>query len=142
MAQGRKTGGRQRGTPNRTTALLKDAILGAAAAAGSDQLGAGGIQGYCEFLAKDEPKAFAQLLGKVLPMQVTGPDGEGPAIIQIERVIVRPPDQDTEQRGVAMRLEPLGTTGSQLSGSSSRPKEINGFGGQEPLEPLRTTENR
>jgi hypothetical protein len=28
--------------------------------------------GYCTFLAKDEPKAFAQSLGKVLPLQITG----------------------------------------------------------------------
>ncbi|WP_338112061.1 hypothetical protein [Rhizobium changzhiense] len=66
-----------KGTPNKTTALLKDAIIKAAEATGSDKAGKDGLVGYCTFLAKDEPKAFAQLLGKVLPMQITGEDGGG-----------------------------------------------------------------
>lgn len=70
-----KTGGRVKGTPNKTTALLKDAILGAADAVGEDMQGKGKLTGYCKFLAKSEPKAFAALLGRVLPMQVTGEDG-------------------------------------------------------------------
>lgn len=74
MAEGQKTGGRQKGTPNKTTALLKDAIMKSAEAAGEDMEGTGGVVGYCTFLAKKEPKAFAQLLGKVLPMQLTGDD--------------------------------------------------------------------
>lgn len=74
MAEGHKTGGRQKGTPNKTTALLKDAIMKAAESAGEDMAGKGGVVGYCTFLAKSEPKAFAQLLGKVLPMQLTGDD--------------------------------------------------------------------
>lgn len=75
MADGVKTGGRQKGTPNKTTALLKDAIMKAAEAAGEDMNGKNGVVGYCTFLATKEPKAFAQLLGKVLPMQLTGDDG-------------------------------------------------------------------
>ena len=83
MATGIKTGGRVKGTPNKTTALLKEAILGAATATGSDGNGTDGLLGYCTFLARQEPKAFTQLLGKVLPMQVTGEDG-GP--VQVTRV--------------------------------------------------------
>ena len=67
--------GRARGTPNKTTALLKEAIIKAAEATGEDGNGKGRLTGYCKFLATSEPKAFAQLLGKVLPMQVTGEDG-------------------------------------------------------------------
>lgn len=74
--------GRVKGVPNKTTALLKEAIIKAAEATGSDGKGEGGLTGYCSFLAKDEPKAFAQLLGKVLPMQVTGEDGPLQIIIQ------------------------------------------------------------
>jgi hypothetical protein len=55
--------------------MLKEAILKAADAVGEDHKGKGRLTGYCKFLAKNEPKAFAQLLGKVLPMQVTGEDG-------------------------------------------------------------------
>ena len=73
MARGFKTGGRQAGTPNRTTALLKEAIIAAAETEGDK--GIGGLQGYCQFLARDEPKAFAQLLGKVLPLQIGAEGG-------------------------------------------------------------------
>lgn len=76
--------GRPKGSQNKTTALLKDAILRAAELTGEDKEGKDGLIGYCKFLAKDEPKAFAQLIGKVLPMQVTGEDG-GPVTINIVR---------------------------------------------------------
>lgn len=75
--------GRVKGTPNKTTALLKDAIIKAAEASGEDKQGKDGLVGYCTFLAKEEPKAFAQLLGKVLPMQITG---EGDGLLKIEVV--------------------------------------------------------
>lgn len=70
-----KGAGRPKGSPNKTTKLLKDAIIKAAEAAGEDMNGKNGLVGYCTFLATQEPKAFSQLLGKVLPMQVTGEDG-------------------------------------------------------------------
>jgi len=72
MAQGVKTGGRQKGTSNKTTALLKDAILKAAEATGEDGKGKGKLTGYCKWLAVSEPKAFAGLLGKILPTQISG----------------------------------------------------------------------
>lgn len=68
----RRGAGRPKGSPNRTTALLRDAILKAAEAAGEDGQGKEGLMGYCTFLAKEEPRAFATLLGKVLPMQING----------------------------------------------------------------------
>jgi hypothetical protein len=46
--------------------------------------GKGKLVGYCKFLAKSEPKAFAGLLGRVLPMQVTGEDG-GALVVEIKR---------------------------------------------------------
>ena len=70
MAAGKKTGGRVKGTPNKTTALLKDAILKAATDAG----GKDGMVGYLKTQATANPAAFMTLLGKVLPMQVTGAD--------------------------------------------------------------------
>ena len=80
----KKTGGRIKGVPNKTTALLKDAIIKAAEAVGEDMRGKGKLTGYCKFLAKNEPKAFAGLLGRVLPMQVTG-EGGGAVIVEIKR---------------------------------------------------------
>lgn len=64
MAVGKKTGGRVKGTPNKTTAALKDMILQA--------LGnKGGIE-YLERQADENPVAFMTLVGKVLPLQVAG----------------------------------------------------------------------
>lgn len=80
MAIGKKTGGRVKGTPNKTTALLKDAIIEAAVTAGDK----GGLVGYLTAQARMNPVAFMTLLGKVLPMQVTGEDG-GPVVVEIVR---------------------------------------------------------
>ena len=86
--------GRPKGVPNRTTTALKDAILLAAEQTGRDGQGGEGLTGYLRRLADDEPKAFSALLGKVLPLQVTGADGnalqvtgadDGPLVVQIVR---------------------------------------------------------
>ncbi len=88
MAQRIKTGGRKKGTPNKTTALLKDAILKAATDAGNGDLSA-----YLLKQANDNSVAFLGLLGKVLPMQVGGdPDNPVEMIHKIERIIVSPGD--------------------------------------------------
>jgi hypothetical protein len=79
--------GRAKGTPNKTTKLLKDAILKAADKAGGKQ----GLIGYLELQAKINPGPFMSLLGKVLPMQVTGEDGDAIKVVsRIERVVVKP----------------------------------------------------
>ena len=77
--------GRPKGVPNKTTIILKEAILKGAEAVGD--AGADGLEGYCRFLARDEPRAFAGLLGKVLPMQVSGTDEDGNPSEIIIRVI-------------------------------------------------------
>lgn len=70
--------GRAKGTPNKTTALLKDAILKAAADAGGKE----GLVGYLTLQAVLNPGPFMSLLGKVLPMQITG-DGDNPIAVQM-----------------------------------------------------------
>jgi hypothetical protein len=72
-----KKGGRAKGTPNKTTTLLKEAILKAAELAGEDGKGKGQTIGYLKKLAMEHPPAFAGLLGKVLPLQLAGSDEEG-----------------------------------------------------------------
>jgi hypothetical protein len=67
--------GRAKGTPNKTTALLKDAILKAAERAGN-KVGDDGMVSYLEVQATENPGPFMSLLGKVLPMQITGEDGK------------------------------------------------------------------
>lgn len=75
----RKGAGRPKGSQNKTTALLKDAILKAAEQAGG---GKNGLTNYLKKQAKENPAPFLALLGKVLPMQVTGDDG-GPLIVEV-----------------------------------------------------------
>jgi hypothetical protein len=70
---------------NKTTALLKDAILKAA-----EDAGGGDMAAYLTKQAKDNPGPFMALLGKVLPMQVTGDPDNPVAVTVIERRIVRP----------------------------------------------------
>jgi hypothetical protein len=80
--------GRKPGVPNRTTAVLKEAILIAAANVGDRWAQAqimkalnddgelieanGGLVGYLEVIASSDPKAFMPLLGKVLPLVLQG----------------------------------------------------------------------
>lgn len=65
--------GRKKGSLNKTTALLKDAILMAAQEAG----GTDGMVGYLRHQAMENPGPFMALLGKVLPTQIAG-DPENP----------------------------------------------------------------
>lgn len=67
-APGERRGGRKKGTPNKHTAAVKDMILSAL-----DQ--AGGVD-YLVQQSEENPTAFLTLVGKVLPLQVTG-DGGG-----------------------------------------------------------------
>lgn len=59
--------GRPKGVPNRQTKELKQMIL--------DALDKSGGVKYLTAQAKANPKAFMSLLGRVLPMQVTGENG-------------------------------------------------------------------
>jgi hypothetical protein len=70
--------GRPKGVPNKTTQLLKDAILAAAEKAGGQE----GVAGYLARQAIENPAPFMALLGKVLPMQVVG-EGDGPIGFEI-----------------------------------------------------------
>jgi hypothetical protein len=87
--KGVRIGGRQKGTPNKTSGLLKEAIILAAEQQGD--AGEGGLVGYCRFLAREQPKAFAQLMGKVLPLQVQG-DLAGKMTLQIVTGVPRASD--------------------------------------------------
>ena len=63
---------RVKGQANRITRDLRLAIIAAAEAYGSDGAGANGLTGYLFYLADRHPKAFAALLGKMIPLQLSG----------------------------------------------------------------------
>jgi len=61
---GERRGGRKKGTPNKLTASVKDAIEKAFKNVGGAK--------YLEKVANEDPRTFCTLLGKVLPTQITG----------------------------------------------------------------------
>jgi hypothetical protein len=68
--------GRKKGELNKTTRALKDAILNAFETVGGES--------YLVGVARDDPRTFCTLLGKVMPMQVEGAGDDGEIKIAIE----------------------------------------------------------
>jgi hypothetical protein len=65
--RGERIGGRQKGTPNKMSGELKEAIIAAAmAAARGVPSGKGGLQGFLEMLERRNLKAFCRLLLSLL----------------------------------------------------------------------------
>lgn len=83
MAGGKRPGaGRKKGVPNKITTELKTAILRAFDSVGGET--------YLAKVAEENPQTFCALLGKVLPLQVTGGDG-GPLTVEVVRFANTPP---------------------------------------------------
>lgn len=70
-------GGSRKGIPNKITSDLKEMILGALD-------GAGGVV-YLQNKAESHPAAFLALIGRVLPLQVSG-DPNAPLVVKIVQV--------------------------------------------------------
>ena|SRR5947209_12409397 len=85
MANGRKTGGRTKGTPNRHTASIKQMILNALEAAGGEK--------YLTRCAVENPAPFLALLGRILPTQQ---EHSGSVAMGLE-AIDRPPPETREE---------------------------------------------
>jgi len=96
--------GRKKGTPNKTTKLMKESIILAAERAGEamvtkiygdskdevdqrfvEQTKKDGMTGYLQMMAEKQPVAFMGLMGKVLPLQVNADiDGEIEHVVRVE----------------------------------------------------------
>lgn len=61
--------GRKKGTPNKVTATIRDAVTGAL-----QELGG---QSYLVKVGQRDMRAFTGLLGKAMPLQIEGGDGAG-----------------------------------------------------------------
>jgi len=98
--------GRPKGSQNKTTAALKDLILGSL-----DELGG---KEYLKKLAIENSSAYASLIGKVLPttLAASTPDG-GSAGMVFERVIVWP-DGRREVEGTTPKALPAPDTSHEL----------------------------
>jgi hypothetical protein len=77
--KGVRQGGRKPGTPNKLTGEVKAMILEALEQAG-------GVA-YLASQAVETPAAFLSLVGKVLPLQLTG-DKDNPVVTRVENVIL------------------------------------------------------
>lgn len=84
--EAQKGRGRPKGAPNKLTKQVKEMILGALDDAGG--------QKYLARQALENPTAFMTLVGKVLPLQLTGDEEGGPVqtVNRIELIGVRPGD--------------------------------------------------
>lgn len=69
--------GRGKGTQNKITRTLKDAILQAAESVGEDGWGKDGTLGYLRIVAMHDFKTFGGLLGRVLPHVIAGAGEDG-----------------------------------------------------------------
>jgi hypothetical protein len=74
--------GRVKGVPNKVTKAVKEMILAALDKAGGED--------YLLEQSEKNPNAFLQLVGKVLPLQVTGGDGGAIKVESIRREFVKP----------------------------------------------------
>ena len=93
--------GRKKGTTNKVPKLLKDAILEAAERAGQtivdarysepanadqrfvEQAKKEGMVHYLEHQAIENPQSFMSLMGRVLPMQISGTGASGEHMVKL-----------------------------------------------------------
>ncbi len=74
---GERISGRQKGTPNKMSPELKEAVIAAMTEIGMPKrvgkiwvpTGEGGLQGYFEWVAVNNPEACIRFLGRVMVMQ-------------------------------------------------------------------------
>jgi hypothetical protein len=70
----KRYGGRKKGTPNKIAGELREMVLTA--------LNEAGGVAYLRRCARSNPPAFLSLLGRILPMQISG-EGGGPVVYQV-----------------------------------------------------------
>lgn len=90
-----KSGGRKKGTPNVKSVEIKAAITSA-----FDQLG--GVKNLVLW-AQRNPTEFYKLWGKLLPKEITTPEGQ-PIKVQITEVVVR--SREEADAVLALNLSP------------------------------------
>lgn len=91
MAKGIKTGGRQKGTPNKMTQTAKDAIAQAASELG----GSARLVDWAREDPQNERVFWGTIYPKLLPLQVTGEGGEPIKTISEIRIVGVRPDGDS-----------------------------------------------
>lgn len=72
MEKGERLGGRSKGTPNKITTTVKEALILAMNKSGFDGKGKDEMVGYLNWLSRAEPVAFTTLIKAVIPLQLQG----------------------------------------------------------------------
>jgi hypothetical protein len=112
IAEIKRSPGRPKGSQNKVTVALKEAIL----QAGEEVGGKEGLVGYLKMLARDNSSAYAGLLAKILPHQLAADaKSHGRVEIRFKRIIVYPDrrevSDDTQKQ--------IGPPGQQISPPAS-----------------------
>lgn len=76
-------GGRAKGTPNKTTRNIRDAMTESAVKHGIDGEGTGGLTGFCQWLLKNDLKAWCHIFGRLVPLQVAAELDHRGGIMQV-----------------------------------------------------------
>jgi hypothetical protein len=92
--QGRLSGGRPRGSPNKFTGELKVAIL-----AGVNGANKRGVAGFVCDLAQDIPASAAALLGRLIPVNMAGALDLNLTVRHIDETAEEPPPQPDVKPG-------------------------------------------
>src|SRR5439155_19450975 len=116
---------RKKGVRNRTSLLLKEAILQAATLVGQDGKGKDGLVGYLKMLAVRERAVYARLLEKVLPMQVDVED-RTVKMYTAEKAAMR-----LRERGLPVPPMLLQVSSKALKPADEYEDELNGIGTDE-----------
>jgi hypothetical protein len=94
--------GRQPGSANRVTRILKEALIIAAEEEGRDGHGAGELVGFLRRLINEDIRSFAALLGRVIPLQVEGKSGD--MRVEITYDSIDQVRQELEAQGISFEM--------------------------------------
>lgn len=113
FVKGHRPPPRQKGTPNKTTRVLKEAVILAAEQVGEDGKGKDALLGYLRNIARSDFKCYTQLLLKVLPLQITG-DADKPVVLTLDERTLAAMSKKSPEKLEVLRdvLKAIGVTAS------------------------------
>lgn len=111
--------GRKKGTPNKITGAVKQAVLEAFEAVGGAE--------YLVRLADEQPRVFATLLAKCIPQEVTGAGGKDLIPESVSRPVLVVPTQAATPEAWAEAVKALDNS-EALKAASGAGEDDNGGG--------------
>ena len=93
--------GRPKGSQNRYTKLLKEAVIEAAELEGFDGKGKDGVVGLLRKICKKDLKTFAMLMARAMPLQI---EGRNDVRVEVLYDSIEDVRQELAERGISMEL--------------------------------------